>query len=383
MSQPAAILHVVDSLETGGLERVVTDLAVAQQAAGHRVAVFSIEATGGFRAVLEAAGVPVVVGGKRGTLDVSVLRALRRACRGVDVVHTHNFVPNYYAALAMLALPRAPVLVNTCHNMGTRLANRRLRALYVASLRRTARVAMVSRQVRDRLVEIGAVDAARATIVLNGIPVERFSNAASRRAVAREMLGLPADAPVIGCVGRLVPVKNHAGLIAELPALAVRHPGLRVVLLGDGPLETELRAQATKLGVADRINIGAQADVAAALPAFDVYAQPSLSEGMSIALLEACATGLAIVATAVGGNPDIIADGRTGVLVPANDGAALRAALDDLLGNAARRVELGSAAAEWVARHASIEFMRDAYAALYASVRDARGGASLHARANG
>ncbi|HJT97498.1 MAG TPA: glycosyltransferase, partial [Rhodanobacteraceae bacterium] len=138
MSRPVAILHVVDSLETGGLERVVADLAIAQQAAGHRVAVFTIESTGGFRAVLEAAGVPVLVGDKRGTFDVSVLKALRRASREVDVVHTHNFVPNYYAALATLALKPAPVLVNTCHNMGTRLSNARLRRLYKASLARTA-----------------------------------------------------------------------------------------------------------------------------------------------------------------------------------------------------------------------------------------------------
>ena len=383
MSRPVAILHVVDSLETGGLERVVADLAIAQQAAGHRVAVFTIESTGGFRAVLEAAGVPVLVGDKRGTFDVSVLKALRRASREVDVVHTHNFVPNYYAALATLALKPAPVLVNTCHNMGTRLSNARLRRLYKASLARTARVAMVSRQVRDRLAETGIVAPARATVVLNGIPIERFADAASRRPGARELLGLAADALVIGCVGRLVPVKNHASLIAELPALSARYPGLVVVLLGDGPLDAELRGEAEALGVADRVRIGAAADVAAVLPAFDVYAQPSLSEGMSIALLEACASGLAIVATAVGGNPDIVEDGRSGVLVPAGDGAALRNALDALLADPTRRAALGRAAAEWVASNASIAFMRDAYAALYADVRATRARATSHARASG
>ena len=381
MSQPVGILHVVDSLETGGLERVVADLAVAQHAAGHAVGVFSIEATGGFRGVLDAAGVPVLVGNKRGSLDIGVLKALRRASRGVDIVHTHNYVPNYYAALATLAMSRRPALVNTCHNMGTRLSNRRLRWLYVTSLARTARVAMVSRQVRDRLVELGVVDLAQTTIVTNGIPVERFADAPERRDAARDLLGIDRDVPLIGCVGRLVPVKNHAALIAELPALSQRHPRLHVVLLGEGPLEADLRAQAARLGVGDRVHVGARLDVAAALPALDVYVQPSLSEGMSIALLEACASGRAIVATAVGGNPDIVENGRTGVLVAPGDGAALRGAIDALLGDPARRASIGSAAADWVARNASIGFMRDAYAALYASVLGARG-ATSRARAN-
>ncbi|MGA9826735.1 MAG: glycosyltransferase, partial [Rhodanobacteraceae bacterium] len=291
-----SILHVVDSLETGGLERVVADLAIAQQRAGHRVAVFSIQRTDGFRQTIEAAGIPVVVGDKRGTLDRAVLRCLRAAMheRRIEIVHSHNFVPNYYAALAMLAMPRAPVLVNTCHNMGTRLSQQRLRWLYRASLLRTAGVAMVSRQVHERLVGSGLVRKSHARTVLNGIPIERFDNSASRRMRARNALDLGPDALVVGCVGRLVPVKNHAQLIARVPLLLRKHPALHVVLIGDGPLEGELRAQAQALGASARVHLaGARADVADLLPAFDIFAQPSLSEGLSIALLEACATGLA------------------------------------------------------------------------------------------
>jgi glycosyltransferase involved in cell wall biosynthesis len=365
MDEPLRIMHVVDSLETGGLERVVVDLAIAQQASGHLVTVFSIEATNGFRHELEAAAVPVLCGDKRRMLDRGVLRSLRTAARRASVLHTHNFVPSYYAAIATLAMRSAPVLVNSCHNMGVRLENRRLRWLYRMSLRRTACVAMVSRQVRDRLVELGIVSPERAAIVLNGIPVERFSRQRGTSGTARTALGLDAGDLVIGCVGRLVPVKNHAALIAELPALSRRYPNLRVVLLGEGPLADSLRTQAAALGVAGRVLISACADVATVLPAFDVYAQPSLSEGMSIALLEACASGLAIVATRVGGNPDIITDGRNGMLVPANDGRALRAALDGLLGDAERRARLGAAAAEWAASNASISFMHDAYDTLY------------------
>ena len=169
-SRPLKLMHVVDSLEMGGLERVMTDLAIAQKEAGHTVTVFSINDTQGFLPVLEAAGVPVVIGHKKGSLDLKVLRAVRGLAAGMDVIHSHNFVPNYYSAAAMLGMRKSPVLVSTCHDMGKRLTNRRLRWLYLWSLKRTSRVAMVGKQVHDRFVNDGTVPEARAMTVLNGIP---------------------------------------------------------------------------------------------------------------------------------------------------------------------------------------------------------------------
>lgn len=363
-----SVLHVVDTLETGGLERVVSDLAIAQHARGQQVAVFSLLATNGFRRDLEAAGVPVIVGNKHGTLDRSLLALLRKTLveRSIDILHTHNFVPNYYAAPSAFALPRAPVLVNTCHNMGTRLSQRRLRWLYRASLWRTARVALVGDQVRDHLVSSGIVAAARAVTVLNGIPVENFAMSPSRRLTARARLGLDGDDLLLGCVGRLVALKNHAQLIALMPDLLQRHARLKLVLVGDGPLAGDLAKQAASAGVSDHVVLaGAQTDIASLLPAFDVFAQPSLTEGISIALLEAGASGLAMLASDVGGNAGIIRDNETGLLVPAADDVAMTAALDRLLADAELRLRLGTAASNWVRAHASIEVMRDAYDAFY------------------
>lgn len=121
------VLHVVDSLERGGLERVVTDIAIAQRRRGDGAAVFSLNPTGGFAHELLAAGVPVILGGKTRGFDLKVARALRRCVNelGIQVVHAHNFVPNYYSAVALWGLRRA-LLVGTCHDMGQRLANRRL-----------------------------------------------------------------------------------------------------------------------------------------------------------------------------------------------------------------------------------------------------------------
>lgn len=364
MARMLRILHVVDTLATGGLERFVTDLAIAQRQAGHAVSVFSVLRCEGFRAELERSGVPVVFGDKRTGFDLGALRRLRSAARAAEVVHSHNFVPNYYAALALAGT--ACVLVNTCHNMGTRLSARRLRWLYRASLKRTRAVVAVGAQVRERLVSDGTVPVELATLVRNGVPMARFGDARGRRDTARAQLGLAPESLVVGCVGRLVALKNHALVIAQLPSLLARFPALRLVLLGDGPLRDALAAQAGALGLGDRVLLaGTRPDVADLLPAFDVFALPSRTEGLSIALIEACATGLPVVASAVGGNVEIVDDSHTGLLVPADDGPALAGALARLLEDRELRERIGAAARSWVAMNASIEAAVRGYDAVY------------------
>lgn len=366
---PTGIVHVVDCLDMGGLERVVTDLAIEQARGGHRVTVFSITGSGSFAAELEAAGVDVVAGGKRRSFDTGVIRALRRVVTDgdADIVHTHNFVPNYYAALAVVwPSGRRRTLVNTCHNMGSRLSNDRLRWLYRMSLAKTARVAMVGAQVREHFVTTGLVRAHRSEVLLNGIPTRRFASGVDARHAARAILGLAPDAVLVGSVGRLVGLKHHRLLLEVMPALAATCPAVELVLLGDGPLRPELEALADSLSIRRRVHfLGAREDVAQLLPALDVFALPSLTEGLSIALLEACAAGLAIVATDVGGNPEIIKDGCTGLLVPADDHEATRAALEALLNDEALRACLGTAARSWVRANASIEAMKRSHDRFY------------------
>jgi glycosyltransferase involved in cell wall biosynthesis len=372
-TDPAAlnVLHVVDSLERGGLERVVVDLARAQQAAGGAPRVFCLYRTGGFAAELEGAGIPVLCGEKRAGLDLRTLWRLRCAVgRDCHVVHAHNLVPLYYAAAALRTRWRPPLLVDTCHDMGTRLADPRLRRLYLWAVPYTRRFAMVADAVHEVYVNGGLVPAARSTIIYNGIETRRFASSPEKRAAARARLGVPADVPLIGAVGRLVPLKNHASLIRVMPRLLARFPELRLALIGGGELESQLRQLAATSGHGERIVFaGEQADISELLAALDVYAQPSDTEGTSIALLEASAAGLPIVSTRVGGTPMIIQDGISGLLVPPRDDAALEAALAALLADPALRVRFGRLARTWVTAHASVEAMATAYARLYEAAR--------------
>jgi glycosyltransferase involved in cell wall biosynthesis len=372
--QALRVLHVVDSLEFGGLERVAVDLALAQQARGHAVKVLSINTTQGLAPELARAGIEVVQGNKQGTFDIDVLKRIRRTAKAdaTTVVHAHNFVPNYYAATALLGVWNAPALVGTCHDMGKRLEQRHLRFMYKASLLRTRRVAMVGKQVHERFVGQGYVRADRAMTVLNGVPIRSLQNKAQLRQQARAALGLSADDLVIGAVGRLVELKNHALLLRILPALSQQFTPLKLVLVGAGPLEAQLKAESARLGVqAQVIFAGQRTDVNTLLHAFDVFAMPSLTEGLSIALLEAAAAQLPIVATAVGGNVEIVTHQSTGLLVPPADDAVTAAALRALLGDAALRARLGAAARQWVVQHASVDAMCGAYDTLYAQAINA------------
>jgi glycosyltransferase involved in cell wall biosynthesis len=368
------ILHVVDSLEFGGLERVVTDLAIGQREAGHVVWVFSIKNAGDLALELDAAGIPVIWGGKQGGADLRTLRKLRSSAfeHDIDIVHAHNFMPTYYTAAALIGT-RRPTRVATCHDMGTRLGNRKLRWLFRWSLSRMAQVATVGSQVFERYRKLKMLRPQRSTTVLNGIPVERFSLSAERRLSARAKLGIPLASLVVGTVGRLVAIKNQSLLLKLVPSLVRLHPNLVLVFIGDGVLSGALRREAAELEVSEHVLFaGERTGIAELLPAFDIFVLPSLSEGMSIALLEAAATGLAIVASRVGGNPEIIHDGQTGILFEPQDSDALRAALSRFLEDPQFRAELGAAARAWVTKHASLATMCSAYESVYAAARHGR-----------
>lgn len=370
------VLHVVESLARGGLERVVCDLVIEQSRQGHEVEVFCIFSLGAFAAELQNAGIPVTAANKRKGLDLSVLMALRSASRRADhqVVHTHNPVANYYTCAAEITSWRSRPVVNTRHNMGASNPNDGSEKLFRLSLPRTAKVAMVSPQVSKRFVDQGVVPSAKAAVVMNGIPLERYARSnATTRATARSALSLPNDAFVVGAVGRLVHVKNHRLLLAAAAPMCRKHPHVKIVLVGDGEMRNELQQQAQALGIADSLMmLGERSDIPQVLPAFDIFAMPSRSEGHSISLLEATAAGLPIVATAVGGNLEIVQHDLTGMLVPSEDVAAMENALDLLFADEPKRCNLSAQARLWAESTVSVTAMTARYEQIYREVLSPR-----------
>jgi glycosyltransferase involved in cell wall biosynthesis len=196
-------------------------------------------------------------------------------------------------------------------------------------------------------VERRVVPAAKAVFLGNGIPVERYLEPAAPPEQVRAQLGVPAGAPLVICVARLHPRKGHEHLLAALAELRRDHPEARLLLVGTGPDEAKLRAQAAELQIADRVIFaGQREDVADLIHASDVACLASRREGFPRAPLEAMSAARPVVATDVVGTREAVEDGRTGLLVPFGDPAALAGALGRLLDSAELRRRLGEQARE-------------------------------------
>lgn len=362
------ISHVVENLNRGGLERVVIELVKAQSAAGHRCQVVCLYERGALAGELDAIGVPVVACGKRDGIDLGALRRMRRALRdhATTVLHSHNSIPHYHAVLAGLGLGVARVLT-TRHGMGDVSPSSRREWLFRQSMRWTDVVAAVCEAARARLEQTGSAPRGKLVAVPNGIHPDGFAPAtAAERAQLAGTLGFAAGTRLVGFVGRLNWAKDLATLVDAFAQVRRQRDDVALVLVGDGDERAPLQARVAAAGIADAVAfLGDRGDVPALLRGFDLFALSSISEGYSIALLEASASALPIVATRVGGNAEIVADGVTGCLVPPRDPAALAAAVLGLLDDEPRRQAMASAARTWLLDHGTFQVMAERYRRLY------------------
>lgn len=289
-------------------------------------------------------GVGVHCLGQTGALDARWVfrldRLLRR--RQYDIVHTHMPVP---AAAARLLRPgQRPTFVHTEHNVWTRYH----RATYWANAltyRRNQAVIAVSDAVGASIDPRRIRPGTPVNVVHHGIEVPQESPGVGQRADARRTLGLPEDAFVVGTVGNLTAKKDHRTLLDAVALARPRIQGLRVVIIGSGPLEAQLREHARACGVDDIVSLaGSRGDVPALLPGFDVFAMSSLYEGLPIALMEAMAAGLPSVLTDVGGVGELVRSGTEGVLVPAGNATALADGLVRLASDPHERQRMAQAA---------------------------------------
>lgn len=353
----AKVLWLTKGLGRGGAERLLVSAAKRLEGGRFDVQVaYVLPHKDAHVAELEAAGVATHclghANGRRreaaamGSGGLGWVPRLRRLLRRerFDLIHTHSPVA---AAAARLVAPRGTPLLHTEHNQWPRY-RRLTRAANALTLPRNQRVLAVSDGVAASIDLVPPLRRATPPVetLIHGIAPEDVISGAEAAAAARRTLGIPADDLVVGSVGNLTPKKDQATLleaVARLPAPL--HP-VWVVILGDGPERDALRQRAHELRLGARTLLpGSRDDVPALLPALDVFALPSLHEGLSIALVEALAAGVPAVASRVGGIPEVLTD-EAGLLVPPRDPEALSAALATLLGDPAQRRRLGKGAAQ-------------------------------------
>jgi glycosyltransferase involved in cell wall biosynthesis len=291
---------------------------------------------------LEAAGLPVhCLDGARGAGWVWRLRALLRR-QDIRLVHVHSPVA---AAAARTVAGRRVRVVYTEHNVWSRY-HRATHAANLATFPRNDHVFAVSDVVRASVRYPGPLR------LLPMPPVETLHHGLDPATLdgfqadgVRAELGIPEDAPVIGSIANFKAAKDHATLLRAAARVREAVPEVRLLLVGQGPLEAETRRLADRLGLREAVVFaGFRTDARRLAAAFDVFALSSTYEGLPIALIEAMALGRPAVVTRVGGTPEVVTDGAYGLLVPPRDPAALAAALLRLLGDPGLRAAMGTAA---------------------------------------
>jgi len=357
------VVHIVQNLEVGGLERVVINLMNHADPARYRSVLYCLGHGGALVPEVEAAGHRVRCFDKRPGMDWFLLSRMARALREdlAGIVHPHNFSPLVYGSLAAVVTPARGV-VYTAH--GAKTSGRR-KHLFFQRLGLVDEIVFVSADARSVALESRAVRRRGTRTIVNGIDIGRYADGGDREKVRSEF-GFTPESPVLGIVARLTPAKDHAMLLRAFSRVLEHYPSARLLVVGDGELGDEIRTCRDELALGERVVFtGARNDVPALLSAMDLFVLSSSTEGLAMTLLEAMAARLPVVATAVGGNAEAVADGETGVIVPPRDEVVFADAIRRLLDDPAAMQRMGQAGLERARRQFSTEAMVGAYVELY------------------
>ena len=359
------VLHVVTSLDPGGMENGVCNLANGLSAFGFETHVACLERRGAFADRLPAPG-NVHVLGKRGGFSLRAVWALMRTLRRLrpHIVHTHNLGPLIYTAIATFGGRTYSILHGEHSRLAPwELAPRRLRQRH--NLYRACRaIHTVSQSQLDELLQLDFPQE-KLSAIANGVDTTHFSPA--NRAAARTALGLPADATVLGLVGRFGPFKRHDVLLAAFEELAPRHPQARLLFIGGGGSEEDrIRKLVAASPHGARVHLtGFQSNPAPLYNALDLLVIPSVNEGMSNAALEAMACAVPVLGNLSCGHEQLLTSGREGVLADLSTVPGLCAALDGLLADTQALVDMGRHARTTLELRFPLKAMMEAYAQLY------------------
>ncbi|MDI6749929.1 MAG: glycosyltransferase [Rhodocyclaceae bacterium] len=355
------VLHTESSLGWGGQENRTLNEMLGLRELGH-TALIICQPGARLGARAREAGFPVFETPMRSAIDLPAILGLRRIMAHVrpDVVNTHSGRDTQLAGMAARSLMRRPCIVRTRH-LALPITSRFTYSVL------PDHVVAVSHHVARALASAG-IPAERISTVHTGIDLTRYAVPAGGSTLRAE-LGMPENAPLVGTVAILRRKKGHAELLEAIPAVLARFPDTHFVFAGDGPQRANLERRIAELQLGAYVHLlGLRRDVVNVLASLDLFVLPTHQEALGTAFVEAGAMGLAAIGSRVDGVPEVIDDGKTGLLVPVHDPPALAEAIIALLADPARRRALGEAAREKVrqrfSRLAMVAGMLDVYESL-------------------
>ncbi len=314
--RPLSVCHLFPSLPLHGAENHFLKLCRNLDPDVIRTSIVLLVERGELAPDFEALGIPVTLIRKQSRYDLTVVPRIRTFLKAgdFDIVHTHLFTANFWGRLAAFGL--SPILVSSAHNVVPKERPTLVRIenfLDRLQSRWTDAVFCVTGQVMQSMKEDAGLPRDKLVTIENGLP---FPDATERRILeARHQLGFPADRKILAVIGRFSTQKNHAGFLEALEHVRRHHPDVLVLFIGEGELENAVREQVTARNLEGAVRfLGQRRDVPAILGALDLLVVPSLWEGLPNVMLEAMAANVPVVATAVGGIPDVLTDRVTGIV---------------------------------------------------------------------
>lgn len=353
------VMQVIGQMDVGGIEKLAAAIAKQCRRDKFHVSVCALGGDGPLRVELEEEGVPSFCLGKRLGLDWRIVLRLSRLLRRekVSVLHTHHISTLIYG-LPAAVLSGVKGVIHTEHSHDALDDSPRLRFLLRLLARRTEVVVCVADEVASYLTQNVGVPRRKILVLRNGVDTELFRPGLADEALLGEL--------VIGTVGRLDPLKDHLTLLRAFRLLAEQVPNARLVIVGDGPLRRELEAASYSLGIGSKVAfLGRRSDIAGLLRGMHIFVLSSIKEGLPLALLEAMASGVPVVATNVGGIPQVVQDRRTGILCPPGDPARLAQSIHQLIRDDGLRQRLTDAARSLVETSYSLKSTVSGYESLY------------------
>ena len=360
------VLHIVPTLSPGGAERVAVHIVTKLNGGRYEAVMVSLGSRleGELDYLLEEAGIEVRYLGKPPGFDYRMYPRLHRVFKEYrpDVIHTHIQVLRY--ALPSMRFLKHASVVHTVHNLAEREIEPRARWIHRYAFTHGVVPVAVAQEVAVSLERVYGIKECR--VVPNGIPTGSYAHPQTARREWREREGFRDNDVLFVCVARFSPQKNHALLLKAFAQGPASDPNAHLVVVGDGDLREQLHKQAKDLGLVGQIHfLGLRTDIPDVLGAMDVFVLSSDWEGNPLSVMEAMASGLPILSTAVGGVPDLCASGREGLLVQPGDLQRLSEAMAWLLRNREARHFFGMGAARRARENFDVSTMVRSYEELY------------------